>query len=90
MLADQVDQVVRPADGQADDVPGLIIEVLDAFGEEKVKAYIEEAASAANYKPEYENDKDIIIGYWMWLLLFTFVYALLAMITLEFIDKDKR
>ena len=65
-------------------------EVLDAFGEEKVKAYIEEAASAANYKPEYENDKDIIIGYWMWLLLFTFVYALLAMITLEFIDKDKR
>ena len=65
-------------------------EVLDYVGENKVGDYISQKASEASYKAEYENSKDIIMGYWGKLALFIFVFSLLAMITLEFIDKDKR
>ena len=64
--------------------------LLDLAGEEKVKAFLEEKAAAASYNADYENTPDHVIAYWMHLLLFIFVFALLATVTLEFIDKDKR
>ena len=50
----------------------------------------QEKAAAASYNPAYEYTKDNVIGYWLHLSLFIVVFAMLAMITLEFIDKDKR
>ena len=38
----------------------------------------------------FENTEENITAYWMRLVMFVFLFALLAMITLEFIDKDKR
>ena len=64
--------------------------LLDMVGEDKVKTFLEEKAAAASYKAEYENNPSNIIKYWEHLVLFIFGFALLAMITLEFIDKDKR
>ena len=64
--------------------------LLDMVGEDNVKTFLEEKAAAANYKVEYENNQKNILAYWRHLMAFVFGFALLAMITLEFIDKDKR
>ena len=65
-------------------------EVLDIAGEDAVKTYLEDNAAAASYEPAYENTRENIAGYWRRLFLFAVVFALFSMITLEFIDKDKR
>ena len=64
--------------------------LIDLAGEEKVKTFLEEKAAAASYNADYENTPENVISYWMHLILFIFVFALLATVTLEFIDKDKR
>ena len=64
--------------------------VLDLVGENKVKTFLEEKAAAANYKRDYDSTRSNVIGYWLDLFVFVLAFALLAMITLEFIDKDKR
>ena len=68
----------------------LITEALQIAGEEEVRHYIEQNAAQASYNADYENTEENITAYWMRLVMFVFVFALLAMITLEFIDKDKR
>ena len=42
------------------------------------------------YKEEYELSRGRVAEYWMHLIGFTVLFAALAVITLEFIDKDKR
>ena len=64
--------------------------VIDLVGEDKVKGFLEEKAAAASYNPDYECNVANVIDYWTALLGFVVVFALLAAITLEFIDKDKR
>lgn len=65
-------------------------EVIDLVGEEKVKTFIEEKAAEASYVAEYEYTAGNVIGYWVRLGMFALLFAVLATITLEFIDKDKR
>ena len=65
-------------------------DVVDLIGEQEVKTFLEEKAAAANYKSDYEYNVDSIINYWLHLLAFVLGFAMLATITLEFIDKDKR
>ena len=65
-------------------------EVIDYLGEDKVHWEVQQAATAANYNPAYEHSQENITSCWLSLLLMTVVCALLATITLEFIDKDKR
>ena len=65
-------------------------ELMEIVGEKSVKSYLEESASQANRNPAYDCTRDNIEWYWLRLLMFTVVFALLAMVTLEFIDKDKR
>ena len=43
-----------------------------------------------NQNPEYNFDPNIVIKCWGWLIIWTVVYAILAVVLLEFIDKDKR
>ncbi len=64
--------------------------ILNLVGEERVIEYINDKAAAGSYNAAYEYSRDNIIGYWIHLLIFILVFALLACITLEFIDKDKR
>ena len=76
--------------GESVTIDTTVGQVMEIVGEKELKEYVEKSASEVSYKTEYENTKDNIIGYWGRLAAFIFVYALLAMITLEFIDKDKR
>lgn len=43
-----------------------------------------------NQNPEYNFDPNIVLKCWGWLIIWTVVYAALAVVLLEFIDKDKR
>ena len=65
-------------------------ELTDVVGEKNVMNFLEEKAAAANYKPEYECTPENIAIYWTHLFVFILAFALLATVTLEFIDKDKR
>jgi hypothetical protein len=65
-------------------------EVMDLVGKDNVKSFIQGKLSAGSYNPDYDYTKSNILTYWGRLLLFVLVFALLATITLEFIDKDKR
>ena len=65
-------------------------EVLEFFGEENVKELIEQKTAAAAYKKEYESSAVNIMENWFMLCVFALVFALLATIALELIDKDKR
>ncbi|MER1992496.1 MAG: ABC transporter permease, partial [Eubacteriales bacterium] len=65
-------------------------EVMDLFGEENVKSFIQEKTAAAAHKDEYENSVENIAVNWAMLFLFIAVFAILATVVLELIDKDKR
>lgn len=64
--------------------------VMDLIGEDKVRTFLEEKAAAASYKADYEYTKGNVVDYWLHLAAFIVIFAMLATITLEFIDKDKR
>ena len=63
---------------------------IDLIGREETMAGIRKTASEAMYEPAYENKSGNIINNWLHILVFVLVFAVLSVITLEFIDKDKR
>ena len=65
-------------------------EVIDIFGEENVRNFVQEKTAAAAHKEEYERTGENIIINWLMLCLYIAVFAILATIVLELIDKDKR
>ena len=65
-------------------------ELLDLFGEENVKNFIQDKTGAAAYKPEYDRTAENIISNWLMLGAFVLLFAVLSTLVLEFIDKDKR
>ena len=67
-----------------------IRQVLDLLGEERVKELIQRKTAQVSAVPAYERTKENILFYWGRFALFIFGFALLAVIVLEFIDKDKR
>ena len=71
-------------------VKATVGQVLDLLGEDRVKSFLEEKAALANFNADYARTAPHVVGYWAHLITFVFLFALLAMITLEFIDKDKR
>ena len=65
-------------------------EIMDIFGDENVKQFIQETTAKAAYKQEHERSFENIAGNWVMLVLFILLFAGLATIVLEMIDKDKR
>ena len=65
-------------------------DVMDIFGEENVKKFVQEKTAAAAHKPEYDRTVRNIAKNWLVLVLYIAVFAMLATIVLELIDKDKR
>jgi len=63
-------------------------EVLEVFGEENVKTFLQQKTAEAARKPEY--DAIHIFGNLFMLIGFILLFALLSTISLELIDKDKR
>ena len=65
-------------------------DLVNLIGEDRVKDLLQNKIADASYNPDYDNTRDNIMGYWLRLALFVLAFAALSMITLEFIDKDKR
>ena len=65
-------------------------QIIDLLGWENVRRTLQDTLGEASFMPEYETSRSNIAVCWIELLLRTLLYAALAMITLEFIDKDKR
>ena len=83
LVQQNLDKVVRKVDVS-------IGEVLEIFGEQDVKVFIQEKTAEAGRKPQYDSTPQNIILNWLMLCLFIAGFALLATISLELIDKDKR
>jgi hypothetical protein len=67
-----------------------IDDLFDLFGEENIKEIIQQRTAAAAYKPEFEQSRVNIVRNWLSLGGFIVLFAGLALLVLEFIDKDKR
>ena len=65
-------------------------DLIDLFGEEKVKEVVRQKTAAAARKPEYDRTVDNIADNWIMLGLFTILFAILSTLALELIDRDKR
>ena len=65
-------------------------DAIDLIGREETINRILEKASEEMYEPKYAYTKENIIKNWIHILVFAVVFALLSIVTLEFIDKDKR
>ena len=65
-------------------------DIIDIFGEAKVKQAVSEQSAKAGQDPRYEKTQENILNCWLSLGMFAILYALIAMIALEFVDKDKR
>ena len=65
-------------------------QIIDLLGWENVRAALQDTLGEASNKPEYEMSRSNIASCWVELFLQTMLYAALATVTLEFIDKDKR
>ena len=63
-------------------------ELLDVFGEENVKTFLQQKTAEAARKQEYETQYTFMNL--LALVGFIMLFALLATIALELIDKDKR
>ncbi len=94
-VGDLIDRITENPDIQGSrdrviTVKTTLGKIIDLFGETQVRTAIERKAAEASFKPEYENTSDNVMNYWMGLFNFAMLFALLSVITLEFVDKDKR
>ena len=64
--------------------------IIKFIGEDAVREFLQEKAAVTQQKPFYEKDSHLIAGYWLHFLYFILAFGALSIITLEFIDKDKR
>ena len=65
-------------------------ELISMIGEEKVQDILQNKIAEASQIADYEYSRINILEYWLRLIFFIFLFAALATVTLEFIDKDKR
>jgi hypothetical protein len=65
-------------------------ELVNVIGEDRVRDLLQNKIADASYNSDYDNTQGNIMQYWLTLLLFVLAFAALSIITLEFIDKDKR
>ncbi len=65
-------------------------QIVEALGRDKVHWQLQETATQASYNPTYEYSRENVASCWVSLAIIAVVCAILAIVTLEFIDKDRR
>ena len=65
-------------------------EIVDLIGRDEVKDMVQNGTARVSQVEAYRHDPGIIIEYWLKMCGFALLFAVLAVISLEFIDKDKR
>ena len=71
-------------------IKATVGEVIEILGEKKVKETIERKTAAAAQKEDYQHTKWNVAENWGMLILFIILFAALATLVLELIDRDKR
>jgi hypothetical protein len=84
------DESVQGLRNEGIDIHMTVGDAIDMAGREEIMARVEETASEAMYDPDYSYTAGNILHNWIHILIFILVFALLSVVTLEFIDKDKR
>ena len=64
--------------------------ILDLIGRDKAETYVKTMTAQSNRNAFYENTRDNVMDYWINIGMFVVVFAILAVVFLEFVDKDKR
>ena len=64
--------------------------IIKFIGEDTVKVFLQEKAAFTQQKPYYEKSSGLIADYWLHFIYFILAFGALSIVTLEFIDKDKR
>ena len=82
MLADQRDFTIT--------LKTTVGNMLDLLGEENVKEFVEINTAQAARLDDYEKSRENTLGNWRMLGIFILVFAVLATVTLELINRDKR
>lgn len=67
-----------------------LLQALSYIEDNDMRDTILYASAEQNQKPEYNFDPAIVINCWKWLIIWTVIYVVIAVILLEFIDRDKR
>ena len=84
------DPALQIYDNESYDLKCTIGELIDLIGEEKARNEILEASRQAGFKEDYDqNELNLFISGSM-LVFFTLLFAGLSVVSLEFIDRDKR
>lgn len=65
-------------------------DVIELIGEDNVRDFLSDTMIRSGYNPLYEKTRENILRPWLTILLFAVVFAVLSIVSLEFIDKDKR
>ena len=65
-------------------------DVISLIGENNVREFLSDTMIRSGYNPLYEQTRENVLGPWLTILLFAAVFAALSIVSLEFIDKDKR
>ena len=71
-------------------VKTTIAELQSIVGVDTVRTFLQKTAAAGRIRPAYDNTRFNVAFYWLRLVGFSLLFSCMAVITLEFIDKDKR
>ena len=65
-------------------------EIIDLIGRNEVKNMVQNGTAKVSQVQAYRHDPGLVTEYWLTMCGFALLFAVLAVISLEFIDKDKR
>ena len=83
-------ETVRKYRQEGLDIHMTVGDAIDLIGREETMNRILEKTSEKMYEPKYAFTKENVLKNWLHILAFAAIFALLSIVTLEFIDKDKR
>ncbi len=67
-----------------------LLEAFKMIEENDQRDAILKESGSLNQNPDFNFDRGVVVKCWIWLIIWTIIYAALAVIILEFIDMDKR
>ena len=94
-LGELIDAIITNPDVQARrDQPFTLKitvgQLMDLVGEDTLRDYIQKKTAQISRVDAYEKSVDNVVNYWLVFFFFAMLYALLSVIVLEFIEKDRR
>ncbi|MBR3642173.1 MAG: ABC transporter permease, partial [Parasporobacterium sp.] len=83
-------EIVKKYWDEGVDIRTTVGDIIDMVGRDDIQKLIDEKAMKAYYSPSFESSISNVLATWGHVLIFIALFSVLSVITLEFIDKDKR